>query len=272
MKKSNLTGWYFLIVFILISGCTPWERKEKTLPASKKTSMDPPDPNWIGDWERDEWMSSAKLSIKAINGDTLEFTLIAFSGAHSGELEGKAIASGAAAAYEQKDEFDHCIIAFELTEDSIIRIDHKQGSCAAGAGVLYSGEYRNVKKAKGKKEGPKTLVDLGVFENYRQDSIFKALVGAQYDLFVNSTQYTAQNDDLDSVNATVNASGVKGLARYMENIIMINPRGHIWAAVIDDDKILYFTNQKKYAERLPMTIEAWRFDFQQYPVIYKSQP
>ena len=44
---------------------------------------------------------------------------------------------------------------------------------------------------------------------------------------------------------------------------------NIWAAVIDDNKVYYFTNNKEYKNRLPKTIDNWRQNFKNYEVIYK---
>jgi hypothetical protein len=62
---------------------------------------------------------------------------------------------------------------------------------------------------------------------------------------------------------------LRGLYTIMENIIMIDSSKNIWAAVIDDNKIYYFTNRLDYKTKLPRTIENWRNRFKDYKVIYK---
>jgi len=57
----------------------------------------------------------------------------------------------------------------------------------------------------------------------------------------------------------------------MENIIIVDSNNHIWAAVIDDKKVRYFTNVPAYYAVLPKTIDNWRGLFKNYPVFYMSK-
>lgn len=223
---------------------------------------------WLGKWERRRWQNDASLEIKIIKNDSIKFSLFASSGGHTGELEGMAIINGNFAIFLNKDESDTCLIQFKLIGDSIIAIDQKQGFCSAGMAVTYGGDYKNSKKLP-EVEITEDLKSLGIFETEKEDSMFKALVGNSYSLFVNSTQLTSEDEDLDSLNTTIRSSGVRGLFTFMENIIMIDSLNDIWAAVIDDNKVYYFTNKKEYKERLPKTIDKWRQRFKDYPVIYK---
>jgi hypothetical protein len=222
----------------------------------------------MGTWERQLWQNEATLAIKSIKKDSLEFTLSAGSGGNTGEMKGVALASNNVASFSSLDAFDSCLIEFTLIGDSIIRINQKIGNCSAGMGVFYSGEYKNSKllPAASREEN---LFNLGIFINENQDSIFRSLVGDSYSLFVNSTQMTSEDDDLDSLHATVHSSGVRGLFTIMENIVMIDSSNNIWAAVIDDNKVYYFTNSQEYKNRLPKTIDSWRQNFKSYEMVYK---
>ena len=223
---------------------------------------------WLGKWERRQWQNDASLEITNIKGDSIEFSLFASSGGHTGEIEGMAIVNGNIAIFSNKDESDTCLIQFILIGDSVIAIDQKQGFCFAGLAVTYDGDYKNSKNLT-KAESAESLMSLGIFKTEKEDSIFKSLVGDSYSLFVNSTQLISEDEDLDSLNATVHSSGVGGLFTFMENIIMADSLNNIWAAVIDDNKIYYFTNKKKFKKELPKTIDNWRQRFKNYPVIYK---
>ena len=63
----------------------------------------------------------------------------------------------------------------------------------------------------------------------------------------------------------------------MESIIMTTASGKIYAAVIDSEgdeknwKVLYFTNDPRYAGTLPKTIDDWREHFRERPIVYMSQ-
>ena len=76
--------------------------------------------------------------------------------------------------------------------------------------------------------------------------------------------------------------GVKGLYTIMEAALIIEPCGNIYAAILDEGKqFLYFTNDQKYANRLPPAIEEWRGNVEsrrskpsevpKLPVVFKKQ-
>jgi hypothetical protein len=266
----------FLILVFLISGMTVACSSNNSSGNTTKTDIIKTDAAptrtvnrlWLGKWERRRWQNDASLEITNIQNDSIKFSLSASSGGHTGELEGMAIVNGHLAIFSNREESGTCLIQFKLIGDSTIVIDQKRGYCFAGMGVTYDGDY---KSSKGLPEAEPTenLISLGIFKTKKDDSIFKALVGNSYALFVNSTQLTSEDDDLDSLNAAVRSSGVRGLFTSVENIIMTDSLNNIWAAVIDDNKVYYFTNKKEYKERLPKTIDSWRQRFRGYPIIYK---
>lgn len=261
---------YFIGLFFisgLLYGCnsnnTANEKSPGNIISAKTVSG-----KWIGKWEREEWQNDAALEITHIKGDSIGFTLFAGSGGHTGEIAGMALVNDSIAAFTNNDEGDSCLIEFNLIGDSIITINQKKGNCFTAIAVTYSGLYRNSNKI-ADKESKEDMLTLEIFKTRKEDSLFRSLVGDDYSLFVNSTQLTSEDEDLDSLNTTVRSSGVRGLYTFMENIIMIDTLNNIWAAVIDDNKVYYFTNKKEYKERLPKTIDNCRQNFKQYPVIYK---
>ncbi|MES1215056.1 MAG: hypothetical protein ABUT20_06045, partial [Bacteroidota bacterium] len=233
-------------------------------------------PNWKGEWERDLWQNPASLKIKNIISDSLDFQLFSSSGGHSGEIEGKALINGNIATYYLAEKYDTCLLSFEIFGDSLIVMNHTKGNCFAAMGVTYAGKYYN-SKTKSKKilsekeNSNETLLTLGIFDNPSEDSAFRLLTNEDYNLFLSSTQLSSDDDDLDNFNAKVKSSAVRGLFTIMENIIIIDSSKNIWAAVIDEDKVLYYTNNKDYQIKLPKTIENWRSGFKNYPVVYKSK-
>lgn len=251
-----------LSVFTLF-GCLSDRSSDKAAVINKDASK-----SWMGTWERELWQNEATLEITSFKKDSLEFTLSANSGGHTGEMGGVALATNSVASFLSIDGFDSCYLEFTLVGDSIISIDQKVGDCGAGMGVFYSGEYKNSKLLPAVKR-EENLVDLGIFENEKQDSIFKSLVGGSYSLFVNSTQMTSEDDDLDSLHATVHSSGVRGLFTIMENIVIIDSSNNVWAGVINDHKVYYFTNKQEYKNRIPKTIDNWRQRFKNYEIVYK---
>lgn len=226
---------------------------------------------WIGSWSRDEYQNPGNLDILAVHNDSIRFELHASSGGNESSIEGIAIAiDSAIAIYSSKEENDSCKIELRLVGDSII-VREAGNKCATAMGVMYSGVYKNESYItfENGDEQHKTLFDLEIFKTERTDSIFRSLVGSDYSLFVNSTQLISEDEDLDSLNTVVRSSGIRGLFTQMENIIMIDTADNIWAAVIEDQRVLYFTNSKTYKNKLPRTIENWRKRFKEYPIHYK---
>ena len=253
---------YLYILIVLAVSCNLRDKSDKNI-GTKTVSK-----SWIGKWQRRMWQNDGYLEIKSIRNDSLEFSLFASSGGHSGELEGLALLQDNLATFLEINDDDTCLVIFKLITDSVISIDQKTGICFTALSVTYSGNYTN-EKVLTQSENSKTLLDLKIFNTRTQDTLFKSLVGQQYTKFVNSTQLTSEDEDLDSLHANVHSSGVRGLFTFMENIIMIDSLNNIWAAVIDNNKIYYFTNRADYKSSLPKTIDNWRQNFKEYEVVYK---
>lgn len=255
----------FFGILILLTTCSS---KDDTFKKSNELAKDDISDMWLGKWERQIWQNDATLEITAIKGGSIEFSIFASSGGNMGEVNGLAKVEKNIATYLNIEEGDTCLIKFRLMGDSVIAIEQQKGLCYVGMGVWYSGKYKNEKKLP-KIKSSITLFDLEIFNSLQQDSIFKELVGEKYNLFVNSTQLTTDSDDLDGFNTIVKSSGIRGLFTSMENIIMIDNKNNIWAAAIDDNKIYYFTNNEKFKNSLPKTIDNWRGNFKEYEVVFK---
>ena len=249
MKNSTT-----LIFVLLLLSCPP---------KTEKSNL-----SWLGEWKKQEWQNGAVLNITTVNTNELEFSLTAYSGGNVGTLNGKATVQDTIALFSQPAKFDTCQLKFVLDGDSLINIIQQRGVCAAGLGVGYSGEYINSKMLTNSEAKKPGLVKLGMLNNEIEDAIFRSLVGDAYELFVNSTQLTVASTDLDSLSATVKSSSVRGLATIEENIIMKDSSNTFWAAVINDNKVFYFTNKKADKMKLPETIEHWRERFKEYEVVF----
>ena len=229
---------------------------------------------WKGEWEHLERLNSASLFIDSLAADSIHFTITAASGANTGEIEGKAAIRGNRVVFELAEASDTCRLIFEMQGDSLISIDQQAGQCGAGAGVSFGGKYTKAGAyvadlhEGAPEEGLENddLIALGILRNPAEDSVFRALVKKDYDLFVRTTQLVSEDEDLDSLGAKVSSSAVRGLYTQMENIIMVDSARHFWAAVIDDGKVYYYTNRPLADDKLPATIDKWRSGFKEYPV------
>lgn len=254
--------FFFLVVISMIS-CSSEPNTKHISPSSSSNQT------WLGRWQRHEWANSAVLQISKVKTDTFYFALEATNGGNTGDIEGTSVIINNQARFVTDEEDENCIITFELIGDSIIKVEQVSGNCLTGIGVSYSGLYQNSEKVPPIVEKTPNLIDLGIFQNEMEDKAFRDLTGDDYSLFVISSQLTSEDEDIDSFNAKVHSSGVRGLFTSMENIIMITEQNRIWAAVIDDKKVYYFTNDKKYKNTLPKTIDNWRENFKDYEIIYK---
>lgn len=257
---------FILSVIIFFGSCQRSEKREVVSSKARKEIKDPISKNWIGEWSRLSEFSKANLETSQ-SDDSLYFHIFAVSGANDGEIEGNVFVKGNKAVYKAKDELQgDCELKFRLVGDSVIIIE-QNGLCPAGLGVGYAGRYVNTKFKDKIKEEDATMISLKILKP-NEDSALRATVGESYKLFVSSSQLVSENKDLDGVNAKVYASGVRGLFTFMENIIMVDKDLNIWAAVLDDEKVYYFTNNNKI-EKLPKTVESWRERFEDKEVIFK---
>ena len=258
MKKL----FYVLTLILALNGCSSNDNS-KNNKKSKNVN-----PFWTGKWERQQRLNNGSLKIAIVSEDSIKFSLSASSGANTGELEGVAFVEKDKAQYSDSDKSENCVLEFQLFGDTLIKVTQKKGMCSAGLSVTYSGNYKNSKLSTNV-EKTETLVDLGVFQNESENKLFKSLVGNNYQLFISSTQQTSEDEDMDNLNSRVYASSISGLSTIQENIIMIDSANNIWAAVINGDKVYYFTNSKSFKDKLPKTIDNWRQNFKDYEIIYK---
>lgn len=221
--------------------------------------------NWLGKWERVSRMDDGTLEIKSINKNFLQFEMFVNSGGHTGEIEGKAFIKQNTAVYTAH-KLGPCKLTFHLAGTSSINISQDGCDRYGGMGTYFGGEFLNVKHIP--KQAPATLANLHIL-TLQQDAAFRKLADTSYQHFIDCTQLTSTDvKNLDTFNAQVITSGVRGLFTIMEYIIMVDKENHIWAALINNEKVYYFTNSDTYRMALPKTIEEWRSRFKDYRVIY----
>ncbi|HVU57380.1 MAG TPA: hypothetical protein VHD83_20095 [Puia sp.] len=221
--------------------------------------------NWIGSWTDEGTFHGGGLKITEVSKGWFTFSMEATDGGASGELEGSARLKGYRAVFTEKEYGGVCRIEFTFYGDSIY-VDQQSGTCEAGAGVYYSGVYYKHPP----KRPEETLLSLEMLDNEVQDKKFRELVGDDYKLFMRSSQMTFEKEkDKDSLGAIVHQAAVKHMFTELQNIILINDHLDIWAAVINGDSVNYYTNRPDYKHRLPKTIDSWRENFSEKPIVFK---
>ena len=259
-----------LMLSALVSCKQPEKYKAHRDKKTTRQTANADNSQWIGTWERDDRFDGAELTITRVVKDSLAFTLTAQSGGHSGDMEGNAYIKDGVAHYQPADE-KACKATFHFKRDSII-VEANGCDFYSGIGVTFNGKYVN-SKVLTKNKKPSEQGTMRTVLTAGEDSVFRKLVGKDYQTFVSCNQLTYDGDNLDiDLQAKVMSGAVRGLFTSMENIIMIDSAGHVWAAVIEDsEKVNYYTNDKRYTNKLPKTINSWRQNFKDYPVIYKSR-
>ena len=240
------------------------KRGEK--PTDPSPSVSPvPSVDWSGTWTRigDSYYDSAVVEITDLGEGSIYFIFNANTGANTGETEGIATAIGNQAAYE--DESYGFTISFTRNDDTLDIVTGGNFYGELGEGVTIDGSYMLGEPVK---EAP-TLTELGILNGTSQEQVFRELVMEDYDQFINSCQTVIMEADLDGYGAAVYSGGVRGLYTIMECIIMVAPGDQIWAAVIDDSIVKYYTNTAD-TNFLPLTFENWRSDFSYYEVQYMN--
>lgn len=103
---------------------------------------------------------------------------------------------------------------------------------------------------------PRTFKELGVFLTDAQERRFSVLVGEYYEQFSRAFQLTDEVAK-DSSGVRVTIGYLRGLRSHTGGIIMVAPGDIMWAAVVVEDKVLYFTNDTNSVEP-PETIRYWK--------------
>lgn len=218
-------------------------------------------------WNISNAHSGAKLEIFDVSETKFDFSLSAYSGGNTGGVDGTALLTENNKAVFKDGQ--GCELNFSLNNDTLSVKQTDACSTYGGMGVIFEGNYQKGEP----KEVNVSLLDLGVFQNQQQDKDFKELVGDKYKSFVDNMQIISEGEDLDGLNARVYSGGVRGLYTIQEAIVMYDDQGYYWAATIDGDKVLYFSNHPDYSNtnaNLPKTIDKWRKNFSKLKVTFMN--
>jgi hypothetical protein len=219
---------------------------------------------WSGVWNVPSRFTPSTLTIRAATAKTFKFKIEAMNGANMGEVSGIARIKGNKAYFDDRksnkkpDNVYGCKLTFTNKNKFIDVAMNNECQSYAGLGVYFGNDYYKGKP----KVKENDFVYLEVFPNMTLDRKFKALVGKDYERFLNSFHQIYTGDDLDALGAKVFAACVRGICPWTAGIIMYDANGNIWAAVLDDsveDKLFayYYTNAPQWSDKLPKTIDKW---------------
>lgn len=238
------------------------------------------DQGWRGNWFLNDVWDGGQLIIGNVGEETFDFALSVVRSNHIAEIDGTATLDGTKAYFQQKEYLDEaCQLTFEQYKGAIL-LEQNSSTAACGFGMrAYVGATYEPEQ----KEIIPTL-NYGnegeIFENKQlHDAFKKAIGGVNYEIFAFNMQLVEKLDKhpKDEFAAEVKSGIVAGNPNYYEAIILNNRRGDFWAATIDiegekeKEVVRYFTNVEDYRQKLPHTIDVWRKNFEQFPVIFMSK-
>jgi hypothetical protein len=116
--------------------------------------------------------------------------------------------------------------------------------------------------------------NIGRYAHQRWDRVFRdkevapalrGLLKKNYRKLIESMTQASYPEDLlsfvDRKGVLTLRGFVPGLFTIMEAILIVEPCGNIYAAILDEgERFLYFSNDREYIDRLPAEVERWRSD------------
>ncbi|MDR3518700.1 MAG: hypothetical protein P4M00_23120 [Azospirillaceae bacterium] len=221
-------------------------------------------PRWFGYWHSNHSPAkSSTLFIREVGSDGFCFHLLLVDGARTGKMEGYAKYVGPDSAFACIRSFEEerpCEMKFRRAGRKIWVEQGDGCGCFMGLGASFDGVYSCDQDL---------LFDSGRFQELDLQRLY-GIMGKYYKKLQDSFQQMGETEDLDCLSAEVSVGGVKGLYTIIEAIVMKAESGHLWAAVIDDDCVRYFTTHPSYKSVIPETIDHWRGNFSDKEVIFET--
>ncbi|UEP33164.1 MULTISPECIES: lysozyme inhibitor LprI family protein [unclassified Burkholderia] len=212
---------------------------------------------WQQTWYRDSDNPSF-ASVLTFTGTAprLHFELSGNNGANTGGLSGDIELHGDRGTFRQ----DRCRLDFSR-KGGRMQVAQQGGDvdCGAGSGVTYAGDYVTASEAQARP--PADLVTLKVLTDARQNAVAHKLLGADYQTLVDMINVSADEKDLDGLNANATAYWVRGIATTNAAIVM--HRGtDLWIGLLvfdahDQVRMRYYSNVPAWKKTVPKTIRAW---------------
>ncbi|MTH46137.1 lysozyme inhibitor LprI family protein [Intestinirhabdus alba] len=226
-----------------------------------------PDFDWEGLW----W----NTSVANLSGGTIQFSRSAewsvttdmriWSGLNRDEFTAEARKLYGMALVERIVDTSNCKLLFIPRKDGAIQVySNADWGCRLSmpTGAFIDGRY--VRSEHDPRPKP-TLHSLGIFADPGMDARFRALVGGDYQKFVDTANVYIYRDDLDNIGATVVSMWVRGAANRHTAIIMYTP-SDIWAARVETDvagkpHLYYFSTRGNDVRKMPRTLASWKLSY-----------
>lgn len=250
-------------------------RLEEALRRGLKDSMlasshaGPEVPVWWGHWTIESRGAAwgGHLFIREVGPAGFLFDIAVFSGTHTGTLSGFARLVSPDQAYARiqvRTGANVCELSFQRRlSDARRLIDiEEKASCFDhhGIGATFNGTFVREHD---------NLFDSGVIDEMDLQRLC-SITGKHFADLSDCFQQVGDQEVLDQFQATAIVGAPRGMFTTMEGIVMRGKRGELWAAYTAGDEVHYFTTQREYRDRLPVTIEHWRERFKQRALIFDT--
>jgi hypothetical protein len=221
-------------------------------------------PRWFGYWHSNPSpVESKKLLIREVCHDGFCFHLQLVDGARTGQMEGYAKFVGPDSAFaciQSLEEDQPCEMKFRRAGRKIWIEQGENCGFFMGLGASFNGVYSSDQDL---------LFDSRRFQEHDLQRLY-GITGKYYKKLQESFQQMDEAEDLDSLSAEVSVGGVKGLYTIIEAVVMKSESGHLWAALIDDGCVRYFTTHPNYKFVIPKTIDHWRRNFSDKEIVFEA--
>ncbi|MFC5711345.1 hypothetical protein ACFPU1_00975 [Thalassorhabdus alkalitolerans] len=209
-----------------------------------------------GTYERISHTSGGLLDIQDNGDQAFSFEIHVSEGANVGHLSGNAkMNEDFQATYQGP---DSCSLTFEWKDSNILVSSSDDCKYYSGNGVTFDGVFYGEGHAA--EIEPDTLSSLGLL-TVEQEDLFKAMVGVDYELFLSTFHLIQEEEIIDSFEGEAYSAKVQGLPGMMEGILMHGDGDALWAAIIDEEKVKYYSNNEIL---VPETIEEWAKEFTEF--------
>lgn len=210
---------------------------------------------WEGIWQLSPsgGLSTGKIQIFFATKQSFYFQIRRQAGGAAGFFSGVALLNSDGEAVFQDGRGGEMLLT---NKDGRLVVKANDGlSRYGGYGVSFSGNYKQGEVEKF------TLKSLGVFPDGTLDKKFSSMTGTHYNDFIKNFYFIIPGKDIDGYNAKVFKGYVRGLAPYYACIVMWQPDGQMWAALLDfkdkENVIFYFTSNPDSKAEIPKTISSW---------------
>lgn len=220
------------------------------------------DGHWNG--MNTQYFSGTELDIKVLFEDLIYYELYAYNGTHSGVLEGLAVCQARLGTTIFNDHIqwdddtsDNVKYQFKFNDGRLTLLSNNY-EYYCGMGVNFDNSYSK----KEIKVSRPSAMDVGIVDNKKDDDLFYSMTRSYYNQFIDNTQSVMYEESiLDGKTVDAGESYLRGNSG---NCYYINASGYLYAAIIDDDHIEYFTNDPNYTNHMPQPMEEWSKKFDTY--------